>query len=175
MSLTLTRKTYYLLGILAVACNMFNAILLLTGSTPLSLGENIAFVLTGLMLLFLAALRNISGSEKARCFLSFVLLLAGPASLTTYAPINRALLGGCWVNFVWMEYSRLRREDPAKAGPFSGAVAAVCLCELAQTLLLLAPEMTGLIKMAYNLMFFACTLARGWALVALYRQAASRQ
>ena len=34
--------------------------------------------------------------------------------------------------------------------------------------------MTDLIKMAYNLMFFACTLARGWALVALYRQAASR-
>lgn len=174
MSLTLTRKTYYLLGILAVACNMFNAILLLTGSAPVSLGENLAFVLTGLMLLFLAALRGTPGSEKGRYVLSFVLLLAGPASLTTYAPLNRALLAGCWINFVWMEYSRLRREDPAHASSFSGAVAAVCLCELAQTLLLLAPELTVLIKTAYNLMFFACTLARGWAMVVLYRRAAAR-
>ena len=152
MSLTLTRKTYYLLGILAVACNMFNAILLLTGSSPVSPGESLAFVLTG----------------------SFVLLLAGPASLTTYAPLNRALLAGCWINLVFMEYSRLRREDPGRGSSFAGPVAAVCLCELVQTLLLVAPEMTDLLKMAYNLAFFACTLARGWAMVALYRQAAAR-
>lgn len=174
MSLTLTRKTYYLLGILAVACNMFNAILLLTGSSPVSPGESLAFVLTGLMLLFLAALRGIPGSEKGRYFLSFVLLLAGPASLTTYAPLNRALLAGCWINLVFMEYSRLRREDPGRGSSFAGPVAAVCLCELVQTLLLVAPEMTDLLKMAYNLAFFACTLARGWAMVVLYRQAAAR-
>ena len=64
----------------------------------------------------------------------------------------------------------MRKLRPA----ITALVAAVCLCELAQTLLLVAPEMTDLLKMAYNLAFFACTLARGWAMVALYRQAAAR-
>lgn len=173
MAFKLTRKTYYLLGILGVACNLANALLLLTGSAPLGLLENAAFVLVGLMLLFLAALRGIPGTEKGRYVLSFVLLLAGPASVTTYAPVNRALLAGCWINLAWMEYSRLRREAPGRAGAFAGAVGAVCLCELAQTLLLFSPDLTDPVKMAYNLAFFACTLARAWLLVALYRQAAA--
>ena len=173
MALKLTRKTYYLLGILGVACNMANALLLLTGGAPLGLLENAAFVLVGLMLLFLAALRTISGPEKARYLLSFVLLLAGPASVITYAPINRALLAGCWISLAWMEYARLRREAPRRAGALAGALGAVCLCELAQTLLLLPGELTDPMKMAYNLAFFGCTLARGWLLMALYRAAAA--
>lgn len=162
MNLQVTRKTYYVLGILAVACSMFNAFFLVAGMAPTALADNLAFVLAGIMFLFLAAAPGGDGRAKARYFMCFVLLLVGQ-TVAISTPVNRLLVAACWV--VFMAYENGRTQGAVRA-----PLLAVAACECLHTVLcaLAVGGNTGL-QLAYNLVFLPCTIARGWGMMALYQ------
>lgn len=167
-NLSITRKTYYALGVLGTALSMGQAIMLLFG-TSMNLLENIAFVLTGLMLLFLAAIKGSDGRDKARYFLCFVLLLFGSGMVLGLPWVDRVAAGLSWPIFLWYEEMR--------QGGLSRQAWAVTGTEVASFLLwlLVVPGQMAALMPAANVVWLAVVLMRAWAILSLYRQESARQ
>ena len=108
--LTLSKKTYYALGMLSAALTMAAAL----GAAvrfPMALAENLATLLTLLMLGFLASVKGTTKQDKKAlvgCILLQVLALALPAAL-----LQHLLLALVWPCFAGWE----KAADPRLAPP----------------------------------------------------------
>ena len=167
-SLHLTRKTYYALGMTAAALSMAGAFFVVFGRA-MALLDNIAFVLTGIMFLFLASVKGSPKIEKTRYFFCFLLLLFG-AGMILYIPlVNRIASGLCWPVFLW--YEELREPGVRRQAI---AVTAVEVLSFALWLLIVPGGVPGLELLA-NLVWLATTVVRAWGVQALYQKESARQ
>lgn len=89
-NLSITKKTYYAIGILSVACSMLAALAALTAGQNMTMFDSLAYALTGIMLLFLAAVKGSPAGRKGRYFVCFVLLML---SMLNQNPAVHLLLG----------------------------------------------------------------------------------
>lgn len=161
MKRTLSKKTYYALGMLAAGCAMAQAIASVAGAS-FALLDNVAFILTGLMLLFLASVKGTSGADKGALFGCFFLLI-GAMSLS--APLLQyTLLALVWPCFAWYEKRRDKRLAPQ--------LRAVCICEALWFAAQVLVNLGGAAAMALpaNLLGLACAVVRGWLTLSLYRR-----
>lgn len=166
LDLTITRKTYYALGMVGVALSMAGALFVLFGQAY-ALLDNIAFALTGLMFLFLAAVKGSAKIEKTRYFLCFMLLLFGVVPI---APaVNRVLAAACWPVFLWYEQLRQGGVRPQAAALTAAETVNFALW------LLVAQGGLGVLAAAANLLWLATTVVRGWAILSLYKRESARQ
>ncbi len=166
--LSITRKTYYALGVVAAALSMGQAIMVLFG-TSMELLEHISFGLTGLMLLFLAAVKGSDKREKTRYFLCFLLLLFGSGMVLGLPWVDRVAAGLAWPVFLW--YEELRQSGlRSQAWAVSGTEAASFLLWL----LVVPGKRTELIPAA-NVLWLAVVLMRAWAILTLYKKESARQ
>lgn len=165
--LSITRKTYYALGVVAMALTMAQAILVLFGNN-LMLLDNISFVLTGLMFLFLAAVKGSDKREKTRYFLCFLLLLCGGGILLAVPGINRITAAMVWPVFLW--YEELRQ------GALRAQATAVSAAETVSFILwlLVVPGGVGGLRLAANFVWLAVTITRAWAIMVLYKRESAR-
>lgn len=161
MNLTLSKKTYYALGILAAGCAMAQAVAGVMGY-GLSLLDNLTFILTGLMLLFLASVKGTEKSDKLALLGCFV-LLAGAIALPVPL-LQFALLALVWPCFAGYEKSRDARLTPQ----FRAISILRALWFLACVLVNLGGVNTlGLLQ---NLLGLACAVVQGWLTLTLYRR-----
>lgn len=161
MKLSLSKKTYYALGMLAAGCYMAQAIAAIGGAS-FALLDNIALILTGLMLLFLASVKGTPGPGKAAlfgCFFLLILAMTFPAPLLQYA-----LLALVWPCFAGYEKKRDRRLVPQ--------FRAICILEALWFAARVLVNLGGAAALALpaNLLGFACAIARGWLTLSLYRR-----
>lgn len=167
-SLNITRKTYYAIGMAGVALSMAGAFFVVFGSS-MALLDNIAFVLTGIMFLFLASVKGSPKIEKTRYFFCFLLLLFG-AGMILYIPlVNRIASGLCWPVFLW--YEELREEGVRRQAI---AVTAVEAVSFALWLLIVPGGLESLILPA-NLVWLITTVVRAWGVLSLYKKESARQ
>ena len=166
--LSVSRKTYYALGMVAVALSMAGALFVLFGR-GMALLDNIAFVLTGLMFLFLAAVKGSDKREKTRYFLCFLLLLFGGGVVLVMPGLNRVAAALCWPVFLW--YEELRQgglRSPAWAVSGTEALSFVLW-------LLVVPGGQAAMALPANLVWLFVTFARAWAILTLYKAESARQ
>lgn len=163
--LSITRKTYYALGLLAAACLAAGAFCVLIGQ-PLALLDSVAFALTGMMFLLLAAVKGSPKQDKKRYFACFLLLILSACGLP--APAARLLAASYWPLFLWVE---VLRGSPAK-----NAARLLTACELLACLFWLGVSAGGLegLTLVANLFWLLTTLTRGGAALVLYRAEANR-
>lgn len=159
--LTLSKKTYYALGMLSAALTMAAAL----GAAvrfPMALAENLATLLTLLMLGFLASVKGTTKQDKKAlvgCIVIQVLALALPAALLQHLLL--ALVWPCFAGWEKAAYPRL-------APQFRVLAAAEALWFAARVLVLLGgAEVLGLFM---NLCGLATGAARGWLTLTLYRR-----
>lgn len=161
--LTLSKKTYYALGMLSAACTMAAA-LGAAVSFPMALVENLAMLLTLLMLGFLASVKGTGKQDKkalAGCILLQVLALALPVPL-----LQHLLLALVWPCFAGWE----KAADPRLAPQFRTLAAAEALWFAARVLVLLLGG-AAVLGLFMNLCGLAAGAARGWLTLTLYRRA----
>lgn len=166
INLSITRKTYYALGLVACACAMASALGSLFG-TPIHPLESLAFALTCMMFLMLAAIKGSPAADKKRYFLCFLLALA--ANLNLGLPLlNYVLLALPWPVFAVYELARGCKILPQ--------LRFLVLSE-AMTMLVLALASTYFPEggWAYYAMQSITCVARGWLCMVLYRLEADRQ
>ena len=161
MRLSLSKKTYYALGMLAAGCHMAQAIAGIAGA-GFALLDNIAFILTGLMLLFLASVKGTTGPDKGALFGCFFLLIG---AMAFQAPLLQyILLALVWPCFAGYEKSRDKRLTPQ--------FRAICILEALWLAALILVNLGGVAAMGLpaNLLGFACAIVRGWLTLSLYRR-----
>lgn len=170
MKATVTRKTYYLMGLAAACCTMAGAFFALSGD-PIAPLESIAFALTGLMFLFLAAVKGSPAKEKQKYFLCFLVTLAANVLFPGLPTLNYILMALPWPLFGWLE---LNRGNPVlgqlRLLAFGEALAAVARVAVAL-------NVAGLGRsgwLYYAMEILACA-ARGWLALTLYRLEDRRQ
>ena len=166
--LSITRKTYYALGMVGVALSMAGSFFVVF-SQGMALLDNIAFILTGLMFLFLASVQGSPKPVKSRYFFCFVLLLLGAGVLYIVPLVNRLAAALCWPVFLWAEEQRqggLRSQ--------AAAVSGVEAVSFVLGLLVAPGGMQGLIPVA-NVLWVATTFVRAWAILTLYKKECARQ
>lgn len=160
--LTLSKKTYYALGMLSAALTVAVALGALA-SFPMALAENLSMLLTLLMLGFLASVKGTTRQDKkvlVGCILLQVLALALHAPL-----LQHLLLALVWPCFAGWE----RAADPRLAPQFRTLAAAEALWFAARVLVLLGGAVV--LGMFMNLCGLAAGVARGWLTLTLYRRA----
>ena len=158
-NLNITRKTYYALGLLAAACSAAGAFGALAGQAFAVL-DSIAFALTGMMFLLLAAVKGSPKQQKGRYFACFVLLIL---SSCLAGAGGRLLAASYWPVFLWVE--TLRNKDAAPAAR------TLTLCEGLACLFWIMVSVGGLesLMLVANLFWLFTTLTRGWAALRLFR------
>ncbi|HJA25152.1 MAG TPA: hypothetical protein H9795_03725 [Candidatus Fournierella merdigallinarum] len=159
--LTVTKKTYYALGLLAAGCTLAAGIGAITGFS-MALADNVAMLLTLLMLGFLASVKGTSKKDKQAlvgCILLQLLALALPVAL-----LQHLLMSLVWPCFAGWEKS----ADPRLAPQFRTLAAAEAVWFAARVLVQLGgAEVLGLFM---NLCGVAAAAARGWLALTLYRR-----
>ena len=145
MKLKFTRKTWYFFLLAAAAVSMLGGFAVL-GGMDFSALELVAFCLTGIAALFLAAQKGAPAAEKRNYTLVFVLLMLSKLA---------ALLG--------IEYSRGK--------PIQRQLQLVCAAEVLRTVFWLLTRYAGMAGLAFwtNLLFVLLACARGWAALTLYK------
>ena len=164
MNLLITRKTYYAMGLAAAACTMAAAFLGLAGEGA-ALLEDLAFVFTCLMLLFLSAVKGSPAEEKRRYFLGFLLALAANMQLSRSLLPNYILLALPWPVLGWAE---VRRGNPVDRNLRFLALAEALA---ATARVALTVGVWGIAQnpwLCYGLEILAAA-ARGWLAMTLYR------
>ena len=91
MKLKFTRKTWYFFLLAAAAASMLNGFAVLSGM-DFSFLEMVAFCITGITVLFLAAEKGAPAAEKRNYFLIFLLL-------TVYGGVSAMSF---WTNILWV-------------------------------------------------------------------------
>lgn len=164
MNLRITRKTYYTMGLGAAACTMAAAFLGLAGEGA-ALLENLAFALSGLMFLFLAAVKGSPVGDKRRYFLCFVLSMAANLQWSASALPNYVLMALPWPVLGWAEQRRGRPvERPLRFLALAEALAATARVAAAVGVWGIAQNPW----LCYGLEILASG-ARGWLAMTLYR------
>ena len=164
---SVTRKTYYALGLLAAAFSLAGAFGVLFGQ-PFTLLDNLAFILTGMMFLLLAAIKGSPKQQKARYFACFFLMILSIGRLPVLA--GRLLAASYWPAFLWIETLRTPHGPGLRF-----AARTLTLCEGLGCILWAAVALGGLEGFAFvaNILWLLTALTRGWAALGLYKAAAA--
>ena len=160
MKLKFTRKTWYFFLLAAAAVSMLGGFAVL-GGMDFSALELVAFCLTGIAALFLAAQKGAPAAEKRNYTLVFVLLMLSKLAAGGWAgDLCSALV---WPALLGIEYSRGK--------PIQRQLQLVCVAEVLRTVFWLLTRYAGMAGLAFwtNLLFVLLACARGWAALTLYK------
>ena len=160
MKLKFTRKTWYFFLLAAAAVSMLGGFAVL-GGMDFSALELVAFCLTGIAALFLAAQKGALAAEKRNYTLVFVLLMLSKLAAGGLAgDLCSALV---WPALLGIEYSRGK--------PIQRQLQLVCAAEVLRTVFWLLTRYAGMAGLAFwtNLLFVLLACARGWAALTLYK------
>lgn len=161
MKLKITKKTYYSLGTAACALLLVRAVSVLAG-LDMGVLDSFAFGCTGLMLLFLAAVKGTPIKDKQRLFGCFLLLLG---SVFFNVPLlHIVFLGLVWPCFAAFEKNR----DERLALPFR----AVCLGDFLWMGLRILTDLGNLssLRVPCNVAGLLAVCARLWLCICLYKR-----
>ena len=161
MQLKLSKKTYYVLGAIAGALSLVQAVAAVAG-LGMSLLDSVAFGCTGLMLLFLASVKGTPMGDKKRLFGSFLLLVG---SMFFNIPLLQiVLMSLVWPSFALLEKNRDERLAMPCRAVFAGDflwMGMRILAELGEVSTLALPS---------NLAGMLAAAARLWLSVCLYKR-----
>ena len=160
MKLKFTRKTWYFFLLAAAAVSMLGGFAVL-GGMDFSALELVAFCLTGIAALFLAAQKGAPKKDKRDYTGVFVLLMVSKLAANGWAgDICSALV---WPALLGIEYRHGK--------PIQRQLQLVCASEVLRTVFWLLTRYAGMTGLAFwtNLMFVLLACARGWAALTLYK------
>ena len=160
MKLKFTRKTWYFFLLAAAAVSMLGGFAVL-GGMDFSALELVAFCLTGIAALFLAAQKGAPAAEKRNYTLVFVLLMLSKLGASGWAgDICSALV---WPALLATEYERGK--------PIQRQLQLVGISEALHLLFLLLTVYGGVSAMSFwtNILWVLLACARGWAALVLYK------
>ena len=159
MKLKFTHKTWYFFLLCAAAASMLNGFAVL-GGMDFSFLEMVAFCITGITILFLAAEKGSDPKDKRSYFLIFVLLMLSYVLGGWAAYLFSALV---WPALLALEYQKGR--------PIQRPLQLVCISEALRLLFWLLTKYAGMSALAFwtNIMFVLLACARGWAALSLYK------
>ncbi len=160
MKLKFTRKTWYFFLLVAAAASMLNGFAVL-GGMDFSFLEMVAFCITGITVLFLAAEKGASAKEKRNYFGIFVVLMFSYVLNGWAAYVCSALI---WPALLAMEYQR--------GEPIQRQLQLVGAAEVFHLMFLLLTRYAGMTGLTFwtNLLWVLLACARGWAALTLYKQ-----
>lgn len=158
MKLLFTRKTWYFLLIAAAALSLVNACSAL-GGMNFSFLDTIAFGVTGLACLFLAAEKGSTGAQRGAYFAAFAALLVSYL-LFGYAGATRLTLA--WLLLLWQEQRSGR--------PLQAQLRLVLFTEIVHAAVFVAGN-AGLAAFSFwaQVLWVLLCAARAWAALVLYR------
>ena len=159
MKLKFTHKTWYFFLLCAAAASMLNGFAVL-GGMDFSFLEMVAFCITGITILFLAAEKGSDPKDKLNYFGVFVVLMLSYVINGWAAYICSALV---WPALLALEYQKGRPIQ--RQLQLVGAAEAF---HLLFVLLTVYGSMAGLSFWA-NLLWVLLACARGWAALVLYK------
>ena len=160
MKFKFTRKTWYFFLLAAAAVSMLGGFAVL-GGMDFSALELVAFCLTGIAALFLAAQKGSPAREKRSYTGVFVVLMLSKLGASGWAgDICSALV---WPALLATEYERGR--------PIQRQLQLVCAAEVLRLLFWLLAQYAGMSGLAFwtNILFVLLACARGWAALTLYK------
>ena len=160
MKLKFTRKTWYFFLLVAAAASMLNGFAVL-GSMDFSFLEMVAFCITGITVLFLAAEKGAPAKEKRNYFGIFIVLMLSYVINGWAAYVASALV---WPALLAMEYQR--------GEPIQRQLQLVGAAEVFHLMFLLLTRYAGMEALSFwtNLLWVLLACARGWAALTLYKQ-----
>lgn len=160
MKLKFTRKTWYFFLLVAAAASMLNGFAVL-GGMDFSFLEMVAFCITGITVLFLAAEKGASAKEKRNYFGIFIVLMLSYVINGWAAYVASALV---WPALLAMEYQR--------GEPIQRQLQLVGTAEVFHLMFLLLTRYAGMEALSFwtNLLWVLLACARGWAALTLYKQ-----
>ena len=160
MKLKFTRKTWYFFLLVAAAASMLNGFAVL-GGTDFSFLEMVAFCITGITVLFLAAEKGAPAKEKRNYFGIFIVLMLSYVINGWAAYVASALV---WPALLAMEYQR--------GEPIQRQLQLVGAAEVFHLMFLLLTRYAGMEALSFwtNLLWVLLACARGWAALTLYKQ-----
>ena len=164
MKLKFTRKTWYFFLLAAAAVSMLGGFAVL-GGMDFSALELVAFCLTGIAALFLAAQKGAPAAEKRNYTLVFVLLMLSKLAAGGWAgDLCSALV---WPALLGIEYSRGK--------PIQRQLQLVCAAEVLRTVFWLLTRYAGMAGLAFwtNLLFvlLACAMLAGLLMTTAFARA----
>ena len=159
MKLKFTHKTWYFFLLCAAAASMLNGFAVL-GGMDFSFLEMVAFCITGITVLFLAAEKGSPAKEKRNYFCVFVVLMLSYVVNGWAAYICSALV---WPALLGLEYQ--------KGKPIQRQLQLVSAAEVLRLVFWMLTKYAGMSGLAFwtNIMFVLLTCARGWAGLTLYK------
>ncbi len=159
MKLKFTRKTWYFFLLAAAAASMLNGFAVL-GGMDFSFLEMVAFCITGITVLFLAAEKGAPAVEKRNYFLIFLLLMFSYLFDGWLGYLASALV---WPALLAVEYQR--------GNPIQRQLQLVGAAETLHLLFLLMTRYGGMASLSFwtNILWVLLACARGWAALALYK------
>ena len=160
MKLKFTRNTWYFFLLVAAAASMLNGFAVL-GGMDFSFLEMVAFCITGITVLFLAAEKGASAKEKRNYFGIFIVLMLSYVINGWAAYVASALV---WPALLAMEYQR--------GEPIQRQLQLVGAAEVFHLMFLLLTRYAGMEALSFwtNLLWVLLACARGWAALTLYKQ-----
>lgn len=160
MKLKFTQKTWYFFLLVAAAISMLGGIGIMAG-IDLSNLEILAFCLTGITVLFLAAQKGSPAKDKRDYTLVFVALMISNLAANGWAgDLCSAVV---WPALLGIEYRNGK--------PIQRQLQLVGASEALRLVFWLMTRYAGVSGLAFwtNLMFVLVTFARGWAALSLYK------
>ena len=159
MKLKFTRKTWYFFLLAAAAASMLNGFAVL-GGMDFSFLEMVAFCITGITVLFLAAEKGAPVQDKQRYFSVFILLMLSYLFGGAFGYVTSALV---WPALLAVEYQR--------GNPIQRQLQLVGAAEALHLLFLLMTRYGGMASLSFwtNILWVLLACARGWAALALYK------
>ena len=166
MKLKFTRKTWYFFLLAAAAASMLNGFAVL-GGMDFSFLEMVAFCITGITVLFLAAEKGASAKEKRNYFGLFLVLMLSYLVNGWAAYVASALV---WPGLLAMEYHAAQHRKAVEHGGWQ--LQLVGGAEALHLLLLLMTRYGGMASLSFwtNILWVLLACARGWAALTLYKQ-----
>ena len=160
MKLKFTRKTWYFFLLAAAAASLLYGFAVL-GGMDFSFLEMVAFCITGITVLFLAAEKGASAKEKRNYFGIFLVLMLSYLVNGWAAYVASALV---WPGLLAMEYQR--------GEPIQRQLQLVGAAEVLHLMFLLLTRYAGMEELRFwtNLLWVLLACARGWAALTLYKQ-----
>ena len=162
MKLKFTRKTWYFFLLAAAAVSMLGGFAVL-GGMDFSALELVAFCLTGIAVLFLAAQKGAPARPKSAITRGvFVVLMLSKLAAGGWA-------GDLCSALVWP--ALLGNGVRAAAEPIQRQLQLVSAAEVLRTVFWLLTRYAGMAGLAFwtNLLFVLLACARGWAALTLYK------
>ena len=159
MKLKFTRKTWYFFLLAAAAISMLGGFAVL-GGMDFSFLEMVAFCITGITILFLAAEKGSDPKDKLNYFGVFVVLMLSYVINGWAAYICSALV---WPALLALEYQKGR--------PIQRQLQLVGAAEAFHLLFVLLTVYGGMAGLSFwaNLLWVLLACARGWAGLTLYK------